>query len=86
MSDDAFQAAAARVKTLTKAPSNQELLKLYALYKQGSTGDATGKRPGAFKLKDRAKFDAWAALKGTSSDDAKGQYAKLVDDLVARLG
>lgn len=86
MSDDAFQAAAAKVKTLKKAPSNQELLQLYALYKQGSTGDVSGKRPGAFKLKDRAKFDAWAAVKGTSTDDAKAKYIALVEDLVGRLG
>lgn len=86
MSEEAFQAAAAKVKTLKKAPSNQELLQLYALFKQGSAGDVTGARPGAFKLKDRAKFDAWAAVKGLSNDDAKAKYVALVDDLVARLG
>jgi len=86
MSDDAFQAAATRVKSLSKSPSNQELLKLYALYKQGSAGDATGSRPSAFKIKDRAKFDAWAAVKGTSKEDAQSQYIALVDGLVARLG
>lgn len=86
MSEDAFQAAAAKVKTLKKAPSNQELLQLYALYKQGSTGDCSGKRPGAFKLKERAKFDAWAAIKGLSKDDAQAKYIALVDDLMGRLG
>lgn len=86
MSEDAFQAAAAKVKTLKKAPSNQELLQLYALFKQGSAGDVTGSRPGAFKLKDRAKFDAWAAVKGTSKEDAQQKYIALVDDLCARLG
>ncbi len=86
MSDDAFQAAATRVKGLKKSPSNDELLKLYALYKQGTAGDVSGKRPSAFKLKDRAKFDAWAKLKGTSKDDAQGKYVALVDDLVAKLG
>lgn len=86
MSEDAFQAAAAKVKTLKKAPSNQELLQLYALFKQGSAGDCTGSRPGAFKLKERAKFDAWAAIKGLSKDDAQSKYIALVDDLMGRLG
>lgn len=86
MSNDAFQAAADRVKTLKTSPSNAELLKLYALFKQGSQGDVTGKRPGAFKLRDRAKYDAWAEVKGTSQDDAQSQYVALVDSLVARLG
>ena len=86
MSEEAFQAAAAKVKTLKKAPSNQELLQLYALFKQGSVGDVTGARPGAFKLTDRAKFDAWASVKGLSSVDAKAKYVALVDDLVRRLG
>jgi acyl-CoA-binding protein len=83
---DAFQAAADRVKTLKSSPSNAELLKLYALYKQGSSGDVSGKRPGAFKLKDRAKYDAWAEVKGTSQEDAQKQYVALVDDLHKRLG
>lgn len=86
MSNDAFQAAADRVKTLKSSPSNAELLKLYALFKQGSQGDVSGSRPGAFKLRDRAKYDAWAEVKGTPQDDAKAQYVALVDALVARLG
>ncbi len=84
MSD--FKAAADRVKTLTKSPGNDQLLKLYALYKQGSEGDVTGKRPSAFNLKGRAKFDAWAGLKGTSQDDAQASYIKLVDELAAKFG
>ena len=86
MSEEEFQAAAARVKTLKKAPSNQELLQLYALFKQGSQGDVTGSRPGAFKLKDRAKYDAWASIKGLPQADAKQKYVALVDDLMGRLG
>lgn len=83
---DAFEAAAARVKTLKKSPGNTELLQLYALYKQGSQGDVTGARPGAFSIKERAKYDAWAAVKGTSKDDAQAKYVALVDDLAKRLG
>lgn len=34
-----FNEAAERVKTLTKRPTDQELLDLYALFKQGTFGD-----------------------------------------------
>jgi acyl-CoA-binding protein len=57
------------------------LLKIYALFKQGSSGDATGERPGFTDMVGRAKYDAWAALKGTSQDDAMQQYVDLIEDL-----
>lgn len=34
-----FNSAAERIKTLTKRPTDQELLELYALFKQGTFGD-----------------------------------------------
>jgi acyl-CoA-binding protein len=82
--EDDFKAAADRVKGLSKTPDNDTLLKLYALYKQGSTGDVSGKRPGMLDLKGRAKFDAWKAVSGISKPDAMQKYVSLVDDLLAR--
>ena len=79
---DQFAAAQERVKTLTTRPSNEELLTLYALYKQATEGDVSGSRPGMFDLKGRAKYDAWAGKKGTSKDAAMSQYVALVDRLV----
>ncbi len=60
-----FEAAAAASKSLPERPDNQTLLKIYGLYKQGSEGDVSGSRPGFADLIGRAKYDAWAALKGT---------------------
>lgn len=79
-----FKDAAEAVKSLTKRPSNDELLELYALYKQATDGDATGKRPGAFKLKERAKFDAWTKQKGKGKDAARDAYVALVGRLKAK--
>ena len=76
-----FEDAQARVKELSKAPSTDDLLELYALYKQSTIGDVSGSRPGVFDMKGRAKFDAWATKKGTSKDDAMGKYIALVDRL-----
>lgn len=77
-----FADAQERVKTLTTRPSNEDLLQLYALFKQGSVGDVQGKRPGMMDFKGRAKYDAWAGKKGTSADDAQAAYVALVDRLV----
>jgi len=76
-----FEAAAAASKKLKERPDNATLLKLYALYKQGSGGDVEGKRPGFTDMVGRAKFDAWAALKGTDKKAAMQQYIDLVKSL-----
>ncbi len=84
MSDDLatrFQAAADASKQLSKRPDNDTLLKLYATFKQGSSGDVEGKRPGFTDLVGRAKYDAWAKLKGTAKEDAMQQYIDLVESL-----
>lgn len=82
--EEKFADAQARVKTLTQAPSTTELLELYALYKQGSAGDVTGKRPGMLDVKGRAKYDAWAGKQGQSREQAMTAYVALVDKLLAR--
>jgi diazepam-binding inhibitor (GABA receptor modulating acyl-CoA-binding protein) len=76
-----FEAAVADSKKLPERPSNDVLLKLYALYKQGTDGDVEGKRPGFTDMVGRAKYDAWAAIKGTSVDDAMKHYVELIDSL-----
>ena len=73
-----FEAAAADSKTLSERPDNATLLKLYSLYKQGSEGDVQGKRPGFTDMVGRAKYDAWAELKGVTSEAAMQQYIDLV--------
>jgi diazepam-binding inhibitor (GABA receptor modulating acyl-CoA-binding protein) len=80
--EDLFKDAQERVKTLTKRPSNDQLLELYSLFKQGSVGDVQGKRPGMLDLKGRAKFDAWAGRKGMSKEAAMDAYVALVNRLV----
>ena len=76
-----FEQAVADSKNLTDRPDNLTLLKLYALYKQGSAGDAQGERPGMTDFVARAKWDAWAALKGQSQDQGMQQYIDLIAGL-----
>jgi len=79
--NEQFEQAVADSKNLSERPDNATLLKLYALYKQGSTGDADGKRPGFSDMVGRAKWDAWNELKGQSQDEARQAYIDLIEDL-----
>jgi acyl-CoA-binding protein len=76
-----FEAAVADSKNLSERPDNATLLKLYALYKQATAGDAAEPRPGFSDMVGRAKWDAWNALKGKSGDEAMQQYIDLVESL-----
>ena len=76
-----FEAAAANSKNLSERPDNATLLKIYALYKQGSVGDNADKKPGFGDMVGRAKWDAWNGLKGTSKGDAQQQYVDLIASL-----
>ncbi len=83
MLSDQFQSAVSRSRELSSRPSNEDLLSLYALYKQATEGDVTGERPGGFDFKAIAKYDAWTEVKGKSKEDAMREYVALVDRLSA---
>lgn len=76
-----FEAAVADSKNLTERPDNATLLKLYALYKQGSQGDNTDPKPGFSDMIGRAKWEAWNAIKGQSSDEAMQAYIDQIEAL-----
>ena len=77
-----FEQAAIAAKSLPQRPDNETLLQMYALYKQGSSGDVSGDKPGFFDFVASAKYEAWEKLNGVSMEDAKTQYI----DLVKKLG
>ena len=76
-----FEAAVANSKLLSELPDNPTLLKIYALYKQATTGDNEEKKPSFSDIVGRAKWDAWEKLKDTSTDEAKQQYIDLITTL-----
>lgn len=77
-----FENAVAKSKTLTERPSNDVLLKLYALYKQATEGDVNTERPGGFDFKNIAKWDAWKKQEGKSQEAARAEYVQFVNELV----
>lgn len=82
--DPEFRQAAHDALHLPKRPDNDTLLKLYALYKQGTLGDADGPRPGFFDFVNSAKHAAWSRLRGMSRDEAQHKYVTLVRGLERR--
>jgi diazepam-binding inhibitor (GABA receptor modulator, acyl-CoA-binding protein) len=76
-----FQEAAVKSKQLPNQ-SNDNLLKLYSLYKQATEGDINIEKPAnPFDMVGNAKFNAWDKLKGTGREDAMKEYIELVKSL-----
>lgn len=76
-----FEEAAKKAMNLSERPDNDTLLRLYALYKQGSSGDVSGPKPGFFDFVGTAKYEAWAKLAGTDQEEAMKKYVDLVSKL-----
>jgi len=76
-----FEQASIAAKSLPQRPDNDTMLKLYALYKQGSAGDVSGNKPGMFDFVGVAKYEAWKGLTGLSQEDAMNRYIELVSKL-----
>ncbi len=77
-----FEQAQQDVNKLTERPSNENLLKLYALFKQSTEGDNSNDRPGGFDFKAIAKHDAWASESGKDKEQAMTEYVELVESLL----
>jgi len=80
----AFENAVENAKNLSARPSNDELLQLYALFKQAIEGDVQTARPGGFDFKAIAKWDAWKKQEGKSAEEARAAYVQLVQQLSNR--
>lgn len=77
-----FENAATESKSLSEKPDNETLLQLYSLYKQGSIGDVNTEPPSnPFDFVAKAKYEAWASIKGKSTNDAMTEYVELVNKL-----
>lgn len=80
-----LESAAERAKQLPRKPDNDALLDLYGLYKQATEGDVSGDKPGMFDFVAKAKYDAWEARKGMSTEEAVQAYVNRVDRLEDEL-
>ncbi|MBM3444762.1 MAG: acyl-CoA-binding protein [Bacteroidetes bacterium] len=77
-----FEQAKKDAESLTDRPSNETLLQLYSLYKQATEGDNTKEPPeNPFDFVNKAKHEAWAALRGKTTEEAMQAYIDLVGKL-----
>jgi acyl-CoA-binding protein len=83
--NELFESASLAVKSLAQRPDDKTMLELYALYKQGSSGELSGSKPGFFDFVGVAKYEAWEKLRGTSQEDAQSSYIELVRKLGADI-
>ena len=84
MKPNSLEEAVALTNKFTSRPSNEELLKLYGLYKQATEGDNKGERPGGFDFKAAAKYNSWLNFKGKSKEEATELYLTLVEELAGK--
>ena len=77
-----FEQAKNDSKSFSERPSNETLLQLYSLYKQGAIGDVDTDPPSnPFDFVAKAKYEAWANLKGKTKEVAMKEYVDLVEKL-----
>jgi diazepam-binding inhibitor (GABA receptor modulating acyl-CoA-binding protein) len=76
-----FDQAVADSKALSERPSNETLLKLYSLFKQATEGDVNGDTPSPFDFVAKAKYEAWAGMRGKSREAAMKEYVQLINKL-----
>ncbi len=79
--ENKFKKALEDVTKLSEKPDNNTLLKLYALFKQATAGDVQGEEPSGWDFVKKAKYDAWAELKGTTKEQSMEKYIELVKTL-----
>nr|CAD2124120.1 unnamed protein product [Meloidogyne enterolobii] len=77
-----FDKAVSDLKNLSKEPNDEIKLELYGLFKQASTGDVKGEKPGMLDFVGRAKYDSWNKNKGLSMDEAKLKYIEIINKLI----
>lgn len=83
-----FLSAAENVKKCKTKPSDDEMLKLYGLYKQATVGDVNTDRPGTFSMDfaGKAKWDAWSGQKGVAKEKAEEDYVEVANELIGKYG
>ena len=76
-----FPEAQARAKALPAEPSNEDKLRLYALFKQATAGANTTPKPSMLDFVGGAKWAAWNKLGAMPAPAAEAAYIELVQQL-----
>nr|KAF6412591.1 acyl-CoA binding domain containing 6 [Molossus molossus] len=76
-----FEKAAAHLQGLVHVASREQLLYLYARYKQVKVGNCNTPKPGFFDFEGKQKWEAWKALGDSSPRQAMQEYIAAVRKL-----
>ena len=79
--EEQFEIAIKAINDLSTKPSNDNLLKIYAFFKQSREGDVSFARPSILNQKGRAKWDSWKKLEKMDKQDAMANYIALAYSL-----
>ena len=84
-----FEQAAAAIKASAGRDvkmTDDEMLQVYSLFKQGTVGDNGTDKPGMLDFKGKAKWEAWNKQKGKSKEAAQEEYCELARNLLQKYG
>lgn len=76
-----FEQAAAHLPGLLRVASREQLLYLYARYKQVKVGNCNTPKPSFFDFEGKQKWEAWKALGDSSPSQAMQEYIAVVKQL-----
>ncbi|KAM8950269.1 acyl-CoA-binding domain-containing protein 6 isoform 3-T3 [Lycaon pictus] len=76
-----FEQAAAHLQGLVQVASREQLLYLYARYKQVKVGNCNTPKPSFFDFEGKQKWEAWKALGDSSPSQAMQEYIAVVKKL-----
>ncbi|XP_034522740.1 acyl-CoA-binding domain-containing protein 6 isoform X2 [Ailuropoda melanoleuca] len=76
-----FEKAAAHLQGLVQVASREQLLYLYARYKQVKVGNCNTPKPSFFDFEGKQKWEAWKALGDSSPSQAMQEYIAEVKKL-----
>ena len=79
--EQSFEASINIVNNLNNRPSDDELLKIYAYYKQAKFGNNITDKPSIFNFTAKKKWDAWINVKDMDSNIAMQNYIHLAMNL-----
>lgn len=85
--EDRYAAAVTTSSTLTQKPTNEELLRLYGMFKYVKDGNASGSAPNIiWNASGNYKWHEWKKYDNRVADEVREEYIAYVNTLVAKYG
>jgi len=80
--DTLFKEAFEKASNMTDALPQDVMLRIYAYYKQATSGTADENRFPGFNLREAFKLNAWMQVRHLTADEAKALYIETINSLI----